>query len=114
MKFNEVLKYLRKREGLSQAELAKKLDIAPSTIGMYEQGRREPDFETEEKIADFFNVSIDILRGLPQTKSYQSDKYMDEIWKIFNKIDDSTKARILAYAQAFYDMTKNKGGEENE
>lgn len=30
---------------------------------MYETGAREPDFETLEKIADFFNVDIDYLLG---------------------------------------------------
>ena len=30
---------------------------------MYEAGNREPDFETEEKIADFFNTDLNTLRG---------------------------------------------------
>lgn len=40
MAFKDMLRYYRKQSGMSQAELAKKLDIAASTIGMYEQGRR--------------------------------------------------------------------------
>ena len=50
--FNEMLKYLRKRGGYSQAELAKLLGISKSTISMYEIGQRSPDFETLEKIAE--------------------------------------------------------------
>jgi len=61
--FKEMLKYYRKREGLSQAELAKVLDLSPSTISMYEVGEREPSFEIEEKIADYFNVNLNTLRG---------------------------------------------------
>lgn len=34
---------------------------------MYENGNREPNFETEELIADFFNVNISTLRGKGQT-----------------------------------------------
>lgn len=30
---------------------------------MYEVGKREPDFKTEEKIADFFRTDLDTLRG---------------------------------------------------
>ena len=61
--FKDMLKYFRMRENLSQSELAEKLGISPSTISMYEVGKREPDFETEEKIADFFNTDLNILRG---------------------------------------------------
>lgn len=57
-RFSEMLKYLRKREDYSQEELAKKIQISPSAISMYEQGRRQPDFETEEKLADLFNVAL--------------------------------------------------------
>ena len=61
--FKNMLKYLREREGYSQSELAAKLGISKSTISMYEVGNRQPDFETEEAIADLFNVSLDFLRG---------------------------------------------------
>lgn len=55
------LKKLRESEGLLQKELADKLNISTSTIGMYEQGRRDPDYTTLKKIANYFNVSIDYL-----------------------------------------------------
>ena len=61
--FKDMLKYFRMREGLSQSELAKKLGVSASRISMYEAGNREPDFETEEKIADFFNTDLNTLRG---------------------------------------------------
>lgn len=61
--FKDMLKYFRMREGLSQSELAEKLGVSVSRISMYEVGKREPDFETEEKIADFFNTDLNTLRG---------------------------------------------------
>ena len=63
MGFKDMLKYYRMKEGLSQRALASHLGLSPSTISMYEVGEREPDFETEEKIADFFNVDLNTLRG---------------------------------------------------
>lgn len=62
-KFQNLLKSLRLSRGLTQEELAKSLQISRSTIGMYENGAREPDFETLELIADYFNVDIDYLLG---------------------------------------------------
>lgn len=61
--FKDMLKYFRMREGLSQSELAEKLGMSASRISMYEVGKREPDFESEEKIADFFNTDLNTLRG---------------------------------------------------
>ena len=52
---------LRRGAGLSQAELAHKLKISPSTVGMYEQGRREPSVETLAAMSRLFGVSIDFL-----------------------------------------------------
>lgn len=57
------LKKLRTDEGLTQNELAPELGISRSTLGMYETGKREPDFETLETIADFFNVDMNYLIG---------------------------------------------------
>lgn len=61
--FAKNLKRLRKERRLTQKDLADALGIAKSTISMYENNNREPDFETEELIADYFNVDINTLRG---------------------------------------------------
>lgn len=57
------IKLLREELGLKQEELAKKLSVSPSAIGMYERDLREPNNELTLKIADFFNVSLDYLLG---------------------------------------------------
>lgn len=61
--FSTVFKNLRKDNKLTQSELAAKLGVAPSTVGMYERGQREPDFETLEKIASCFGVNMNTLLG---------------------------------------------------
>ena len=57
----EKLKNLRKKSGLLQSEVAKKLNVSTSTIRMYEQGRSKPDDEMITKLANMFNVSTDYL-----------------------------------------------------
>lgn len=52
------LQSLRKQDGLTQLQLATALGVSKSSIGMWETGGREPDFETLEAIADYFNVPI--------------------------------------------------------
>lgn len=55
------IKELRRRKGWSQAELARRLHISPSAVGMYEQGRREPSIEILIALSREFNVTIDYL-----------------------------------------------------
>lgn len=62
--FSNELKRLRKANQLTQQQLADQLGLSKSAISMYENGNREPDFETEERMADFFHVDINTLRGL--------------------------------------------------
>lgn len=62
---------LRAESGLSQAELAKQLNVSKSRINMYERGERQPDFQMQELIADYFNVDMDYLLG----KSEYRNKY---------------------------------------
>ncbi|MDE6676740.1 MAG: helix-turn-helix domain-containing protein [Clostridia bacterium] len=62
--FNDRLKELRKEKGLSQTELAKELEVSQRSVSSWETGFREPDFETLEKIAKYFNVTSDYLLGL--------------------------------------------------
>ena len=52
---------LRRHAGLSQAELAQRLQISASAMGMYEQGRREPSAQVLVEIARILGVSTDYL-----------------------------------------------------
>lgn len=92
--FREMLKYLRVRDNLSQAELADKLGVAKSTISMYEVGKREPDFETLEAIADLFNVDMNFLLGKDGS---ENDRYYlnDETAKAAQEIFENKELRLL-------------------
>lgn len=70
---SDMLTYLRKRKGLSQQELAKNLKISRSSIGMYETGKREPDLETLELFADFYNVDMNTLTGKQPIKEINGE-----------------------------------------
>ena len=65
----ETIKKLRIEKNLTIRELANELDVSYSSIGMYEQGRRQPNYETLEKIADFFNVDMNFLLGKSEIRN---------------------------------------------
>lgn len=59
--FQTTLKILREKRGISQAKLAQDLGVAQSTVGMWENGKNKPEYDTLLNIAKYFNVSVDYL-----------------------------------------------------
>lgn len=57
------IKEVRKHKKITAKELANHINVAESTMSLYESGKREPDFETLKKIAEYLEVSIDFLLG---------------------------------------------------
>ena len=95
------LKELRTRRHISQDTLSRFLGVSRSTIGLYEQGRREPDFETLEAIADFFNVPIGTLVDKdPQSYPRRDpiDTYDDELVEELQRLHDDPELRMLLSA----------------
>jgi transcriptional regulator with XRE-family HTH domain len=63
MKFGAKLKELRDAAGLTQDELALKIDVAKSTISLYENEKRDPNTSIMMKFAEFFGITLDELVG---------------------------------------------------
>ena len=109
--FKQMLKYYRRLYGLSQAELANKLGLKPSTISMYEVGEREPNFEIEEKIADFFNVDLNTLRGkdvesTAATSQRTLSPDQEELLAYYDKLNSSGKQKVREYASDLSEQKK--------
>ena len=93
--FKDMLKFLRTRDNLSQSELADKLGVAKSTISMYEVGKREPDFETLEAIADFFNVDMNFLLGKEGSENDDHYYLNEETRQIAQEAFENPELRTL-------------------
>ncbi len=72
------IRALRKREFMSQAELAEKIGVSASAIGMYEQNRRTPDNETLKEFCEIFGVTSDYLLGLSENYNYDVSDVLDD------------------------------------
>lgn len=98
--FQERLKQLRTEAGLTQNELAEKLQMSKGAIGNYESGQREPNMDTLDTIADFFNVELDYLRGRTNTRPELS---LEEQWLVdcYRKTDDEIRTAVKSILRHF-------------
>lgn len=69
IKFKDRFRNLRDELELSQTELGNIFNISQKTVSNYEIGTRFPDELLLNKIADFFDVSIDFLLGRTNIKN---------------------------------------------
>ena len=100
--FSDILVSLRKREELSQQELADELGVARSCIGMYETAKREPDLNSLKAIADFFDVSTDYLLGREQpNKDYESDELVI-LSRNVKKLSPEERKQLLEMAKIMF------------
>lgn len=65
--FSDRLTLLIKYNGLTSAGLARAINVSPGLITKYTSGKASPSYENFIKIADYFNVSMDYLRGKSNT-----------------------------------------------
>lgn len=95
--FPNSFKHIRKKSGLTQQQLANKLGISRSAVGMYEKGEREPNFETLELIADTFNVDMNYLLGEKPSTEVMPDTYYfnPKTSKIAQEIYDNKELSLL-------------------
>ena len=107
----ERLAYLRRREGISQKELGKKLNISHYTISSYEKGRSEPNDEIKVRIAQYFNVSLDYLVGLIE-KPYPFDREKGVLY-LPQSVDPEAQ-KVLREFFAFWEEQEMKAEEPKE
>lgn len=71
--FRTRLRELRENAGYkSQQAFADAFGVAQSTVGGWEAGKREPNYATTLKLANFFHVSVDYLLGQTDQKDMAS------------------------------------------
>lgn len=67
--FGDILKTLRKNNGLTQSELGRRVGLSKAVVSKYETGIGYPNFETLIRIAKYFGVTTDYLLGEENVKT---------------------------------------------
>ena len=127
--FNTKLRELRNYKGITQAELAKHLDVTQQAVGRWEKAITSPDYETLKKLAAYFNVTTDYLLGLsdqPQGTGFQKellgdttqdshivmtsnalgDSDTDDIQRRYSQLDEAGKAAVKNLMSIFENAKK--------
>lgn len=101
--FKDKLAELRKARGLTQQELAKYTGLNRTRISNYELGLREPNFETQELLADFFNVRLDYLMD----RDNGSNNLIPVLGRVVAGIPIDAIEEIIDYEEIPQAMAKN-------
>jgi transcriptional regulator with XRE-family HTH domain len=101
------IKNLREEFGMTQQELADKIDGAKSTIAMYEKGDRKPSLEVLIKLSEIFNCSIDYILCKTDIRNIEEDFK----FAYHKEIEGLTEEEIKE-ALEFYKMVKNRKNKE--
>lgn len=100
-KFGAMLRFYRKQSNLTQFELADKTGISRSRINNYENGLREPDYDTLELFADFFKVSLDQMLGLTDEGYKKVPDEVCDLLAVVDKLTEDDKAMIRFIASKY-------------
>ena len=102
------IQLIRRREGLTQAQLAEKSDISGNYIGLIERGVGHPTLETLSQIADALKIKIGEL--FAEEKNKQSkEQAIKEIGQVLLKRQDNDAQLLLAICKAIRSHYPTKG-----
>ena len=79
---NENIKALRKTKGLTQDELAIRLNVVRQTVSKWEKGLSVPDAEMLQRIAEVFEVNVSQLLGAPINQNENIDVIAEQLSRI--------------------------------
>ena len=91
MVFCERLKELRNAKGITQDQLASRLDLTRAAVSSYENGVRTPSFSLLSRMASIFNVSTDYLLGHNNTRFIDATGLTDKQIELLSSMVDEFK-----------------------
>ena len=120
----ERIKQLRKKNGISQSELAEVIGVKNNTVSTWERGTRKPDFEALNLLSDYFEVSFEYILGSSDKEEARVKPTQDELdqlalsaladdlydnMKKYCQLSTKSQKMIDALINATYQMEKQDG-----
>lgn len=103
------IKRLREDRGIKQSEIADLVGMHRSNYSKIENGQREISLAAVDKIADFFNISIDELihmgQDIPKEISLEDKTTVEQV-KLIQELDQEEKSMVFKMIETF--LTKKK------
>lgn len=96
---NENLKFLRRKKGLTQQELADELGVNRANIGSYEENRSEPRLGTMLKICNYFQITVDelLITDLNRVSSNDMAIAENEKLRILSVVVDNQNEEMITF-----------------
>jgi transcriptional regulator with XRE-family HTH domain len=104
MYFTSNIKFLRKRRGRTQDDVAVALNLKRSTLSGYENGVAQPGIDILVSFSGYFNISIDTLLKIDMTRL--SESQLGELERGYDAYVKGSNLRVLT-------TTVNSGNREN-
>lgn len=125
------IRYFRKKNHMTQSELADLLGVTQTSVSQWEGGRNYPDIKTAKRLATMFDATLDQILGMEDMTAEPSDSartgYLREaeavdrelfpleqkarILSLMSKLSPMARQRILDRAEIYYEI---EAGEENQ
>ena len=96
--FGEILQKLRKDRGLTQAQLANKINKESSIISSYEKNLQSPTFDTVRSFAAIFNVSMDYLSGMEKSTSISTVNMTKQQVQIMKDLAEAFRTKNTSFS----------------
>ena len=104
------IRTMRKSRNMTQEDLARAIYQSASSITMYETGRREPDLETLEAMADVFNVTLgSIVSGETRIESPIFIPDTEKFTKVVRYMSDQDYENVINAFKRAYQTMREKG-----
>lgn len=111
----DAIRNARQQCGMTQEELAAKLDTTKSAISKYELGKREPSLEQLRKIAIAIGVTVsDLVDGeywsrLPDAErrsAFSNNPYRDSLLAIFEQLNEAGQQKAVERLEELLEVAK--------
>jgi transcriptional regulator with XRE-family HTH domain len=121
MSFKEQLTKLRKRNNMTQTDLAKLMDVKQYVISSWEIGRSEPTISQLKMLSNIFKISVDYLldkefigscneeefnNAIKNVKMDAEDEFLNEVIKECGKLSEDKKKKMLNIIKASLEFEK--------